>query len=241
MGPEARGAVKVLMKLLDDEPWNMRWLAARALGSIGKEAKSALPRLRESTSDRDARVRIQAVLAMWQIANDKTHVPLLARLLEDESVATREAAAQALTSMGGDAREATPALVKALTDTEPSVKQAAVVAIGSIGPSAKDAAASLRPLLKDADKAVRLHAAFALWQVTGEVKDTLDILRSLVSDPNLQVAAIARLGTLGPAARDILPDLVTMYREENRAALRRVVGDAIKKIDATLATKLGIR
>ena len=43
------------------------------------------------------------------------------------------------------------------------------------------------------------------------------------------------------SSRDALPDLVTMYREEDGESLRRVLAEAIKKIDPAIAGKLGIR
>jgi HEAT repeat protein len=241
MGAEARGAVKALTKSLDDDVWNMRFLAARALGNIGKEATSAVARLGSATSDKMVQVRIQSALAVWQIAGETKYVPLLARALEDESVAARESACQALTTMAADAKDAVAALTRTLADKEPTVRQGAIVALGSIGPAARDYAAPLRPLLKDTDKAIRLHSAFALWQITGEPKESTEVLRSLVAEPNLQAAAVAKLGAIGPAARDALPELVTMYREEDRLPMRQKIAEAIKKIDPNLATKLGIR
>ena len=57
----------------------------------------------------------------------------------------------------------------------------------------------------------------------------------------MQIETVQKLGEIGPAAADLLPDLVMMYREEDGEALRQALGGAIKKIDAQLAGKLGIR
>ena len=38
-----------------------------------------------------------------------------------------------------------------------------------------------------------------------------------------------------------LPELVTLYREQDNAAVRRSIGEAIKRIDPALAAKLGVR
>ena len=45
----------------------MRSVAARCLGEIGPLAGSALPRLLKALSDKDARVRIWAVIDLGQI------------------------------------------------------------------------------------------------------------------------------------------------------------------------------
>jgi HEAT repeat protein len=242
IGPDARPAVKALAARLSDEEPAMRFLAARALGGIGKDAHAALPRLRDATADKDTATSIRAALAVWQIGGDARYVPLIAQALEDKRLAMRHGAADALAVIGGDAKGAAGALAKALGDGEPAVRQAAVVALGSIGRAAPQSSVALRPLLRDADKALRVSAAFALWQITGDATESLAALRPLLADAaNLQAAAVAKLGAIGPPARDVLPQLVTMYREEDNPALRGTIAEAIKRIDPDVAGKLGIR
>ncbi len=242
IGPDARSAVKALAaRLTDDEP-AMRFLAARALGNIGKDAQSALPRLRHATGDKDAATRIRAALAVWQISGATKHVPLIASALAEKAPAIRQRAAEALGTIGADAKDAAAALIKTLGDSEPAVRQTAIMALGRIGKAAPASAVALRPLLKDADKPMRVHAAFALWQITGDAKEALGVLRPLLGDASgAQAAAIAKIGAIGPPAREVLPDLVRMYREEDNPALRGTIAQAIKGIDPALAGKLGIR
>lgn len=242
IGPDARPAVKTLAARLTDEEPAVRFLAARALGSIGKDAKGALPRLRDATNDMDVTTRIRAALAVWQIGGDSTYVPLLTAALGDKAPAVRQNAAEALATIGPDAKDAAGALIKVLGDSEPTVRQAAAIALGSIGRAAPQSAAALRPLLTDADKTLRVDAAFALWQVTGDAKEPLATLQPmLMASPDLQAAAIAKIAGIGASARDALPELVRMYREEDSAALRGTIAQAIKRIDPGTAVKLGIR
>ena len=63
----------------------------------------------------------------------------------------------------------------------------------------------------------------------------------LADEDAVQVLAVEKIGAMGPAARDLLPDLVRAYREEDGDAIRRALGEAIKKIDPDLAGKLGVR
>jgi HEAT repeat protein len=242
IGPDARTATTPLTRMLGDEQAILRLFAARALGNIGKDAKSALPRLGNATTDKDVQVRIQAALAVWQIGGQADHVMLIADALREKSLGAREAACQALAAIGPGARDATPALTRALKDPEPVIKQAAALALASIGPPAGAAAPTLRLLLRDEDKALRLHAAAALWRVTGDAKEALAALRpALTDEPRVQAVAVEKLGTMGPAARELLPDLVAMYREEDNVTMRRSIGETIKKIDAAVAAKLGVR
>jgi HEAT repeat protein len=242
IGPDAADAIKGLTKALGDAEPAIRALAARALGNIGKGAKSALPRLADATADQEPQVRIRAAMAVWQVGGETRHVAVLVRCLDEPSVAAREAACRALATMGGEAKDAAGALTKALADKEPTVRQAALIAVGNLGPAAKGAAGALLPLLNDADKTLRLHAAFALWQVTGEAKEPLGVLRPLLAEePRLRGLAVEKIGLIGPAAEAALAELVTMYRQEDGEGLRRVIGEAIKRIDATLAGKLGVR
>jgi HEAT repeat protein len=242
MGTKAEGAVQGLATALRDKEWTVRSLAAQALGNIGKGAKASLPRLYEAADDKETLVRIQAALAVWRIGGETKYVAMLSNALTDASIPVRQAACRALGAMGADAKDAAGALTRTLADNEAILRQWAAEALGNIGPAAKDSAAALRTALKDTDKPVRLSAAFALWQVTGAAKEAREALQAFLSDDGvLQTRAVDRLGDIGPAARAALPELVTMYREEDDEALHRTLAVAIKKIDPTLAGKLGIR
>ena len=68
IGPDAKIAVPILIKALDDEYEGVRRFAALALGKIGPEAEQAVPALIISLrDDRDKDVRSSAAKALGQI------------------------------------------------------------------------------------------------------------------------------------------------------------------------------
>ena len=70
---DAAKIVPVMIECLKDEQGDVRLSAAIGLGAFGVEANSAVPELRAAESDRDARVRRAAGIALTRI--DSTLVP----------------------------------------------------------------------------------------------------------------------------------------------------------------------
>ena len=94
--------------------------------------------------------------------------------------------------------------------------------------------------MEDKDGEMQLHAAFALWQVTGDAKESLKTIEKTLGTEAHYTASIFTLGEMRAAAAPMLPTLVALYREEDVPADRKALAEAIKKIDAKLAKKLGI-
>ena len=64
---EARRALPVLIRALEDKDPQVRSGAAVALGELGSEAASALPALKQALSDKDSQVREAAAKALGKI------------------------------------------------------------------------------------------------------------------------------------------------------------------------------
>ena len=238
LGPAAVPATSALAKAAEHPHAATRQLAIRALGKIGPPAKDALPVLGNRTMDKIAAVRIDAALAYWTIANDTRHVGVLIAALKDDSPNVRDSACQALAAMKAGAKESVGPVAKLLADKE--LRLRAVITLGEIGPPAQVVAPDLKKLLLDKDGETQLHAAFAVWQITGTAKESLDVLEKTLATEAHYTASIVVLGDMGRAAAPLLPTLIALWREEDVAADRRALDDAIKKIDGKLALKLGI-
>ena len=85
--------------------------------------------------------------------------------MEDEYQKVREAAADALSAFGPDAKEAVPALTEALKHKDAGTRWSAVRALGKIGPDAREAIPALTKALKDEDEDVRKEAKAALEKI----------------------------------------------------------------------------
>lgn len=213
---DANPAVQDLIVALDDEDYGVRRYAAEALGSIGKEAKDAVPKLAKLlTKDPNSSVRGSAAEALGNIApNDKTLVPVLNEALTDPAWFVRKGAAVALGNIGADAKEAVPNLHKALKDQNRTLRTWAAIALGNIGTAAKEAVPDLRNALNDENIAVSGNAAEALGNI-GLDEQTAEENRNTIKK------LIETLGRSDP-----------YVRSQAVAALRKIAGNLQEKVKA---------
>jgi HEAT repeat protein len=140
IGPEAKGAVPALEKLLGDEaaPAEARFTAAYALGSIGPEAAAAEPLLRKLADSADDMMATVCVWAALKIKPEDASlfdaaIPKLRRALQREQELARLEAAVALGEIGPRAATALP-MLELLAEEDPSrtVRAAAAEAVRRI-------------------------------------------------------------------------------------------------------------
>ena len=128
----------MLIRLLKNRDEAHRLRAAKALGRLGAEAKSAVPELLISLNDSDADVRRATLKALGLIVGStrvSDAITVLILDLQDADVGFRFRAAKALATYGKDAAAALPALQSALNDPDKDVRRAITDAITIIGGS----------------------------------------------------------------------------------------------------------
>src|SRR5205823_1749196 len=145
-------------------------LAAKALGRIGADAKDTLPKLEAALKDRDARVRVSAALAVYQVDGRTAGLPVLQEALEDKQAHVREQTCAALAALGVRAAPADPGklvdLVAAGLESENAgVRKRAAQVLGEFGAGAKAAVPALLQALRDRENTVREAAAAALRRI----------------------------------------------------------------------------
>jgi hypothetical protein len=123
-------AVSALVQALNHEDYDVRTIAAYALGNIGNEA--AVSALVQALNHEDYDVRTIAAYALENIGNEAA-VPALVQALNDEDYDVRSSAAYALGNIGNEA--AVSALVQALNDEDYYVRRNAAEALGKIASS----------------------------------------------------------------------------------------------------------
>jgi HEAT repeat protein len=191
-----RGAVTALLGSLKDPQPRVRVAAADALASIISSEKSAglidhkaaLVTLMESLSDPDAAVRYAALgpLALVAPASGVDPPQALVDTLKDESAGTRASAVLALASFRRGLDPRIPAMLEMIEkDKDPAVREAFRRSAASIHPPAVTAA--VIPTL-----------IAALRSPDGQVRDM----------------ACRVLMTFGSEAREAIPALIAMAREE---------------------------
>jgi HEAT repeat protein len=104
------------------------------------------------------------------------------------------------------AKEAVPALAKATKDTI-KIRLSAVTALGNIGPEAKDAVPELGAVL---NRVTGEDSKVVLEALTKIGAPSVPVFRKAMKDSNVndRAAAIEAVGKLGPAAKELVPDLI---------------------------------
>jgi HEAT repeat protein len=185
LGPEAKSAVAALTAALKDKDLFVRRFAAQALGEIGPDAKSAVPVLKGLLRDSHKEAQEAAVVALGKMGS--AGVTELALVVRDpgRDAALRRKAAEALGTLGPDAKSAVAALTAALRNGGPGGKGKAARrdmasediraevarALSTVAASSdKAAVAALKEIAegKERNREVKMAAVQAYRKLTGK-------------------------------------------------------------------------
>lgn len=205
-----------LVKQLKSPDADMRRAAAKALAESGADAKPAVAALADALKDKDTYVRRFAAQALGEVGPDaRSAVPALAGALKDDKKQVGEAAAEALGKLGGPG--AVTPLMDAFKDKsrDIAVRRKAVEAVGKLGDDAKPAVQVLADSLKEPGMG------------KGKAKG-----KAMEADRELRNEVVMALANLGPAAKDALPVLKGLDQRQRDRTFRKLVVEAIKKIEA---------
>ncbi len=189
------------------------------------------------------RIRESAALAIGaRYSSGTDSIPALKAALADPEFAVRFAAGKSLVNVGprGSAAnvDTVPVLVEGLQQKAEAVRFEASQTLLSVGPTAKTAVPALKLLLDDPAPGVRFEAALALVGI--DSKDAAGAVPALTeglktSDSHATRAAKA-LGTLGPVAKDAVPELLKKF-DAGAPLLRLSSAEAVARIDPAHAPK----
>ena len=246
--PAAKPAIPALEEGLNDPDQYVRKRASIALQKIDPEnhpeAKPTLQSLIEQLKSADGNTRMSAAFALKELgAGAKAAVPTLVQALQTRSVQTRLpdnrwAMAEALRAIDpGQAPVIVPAMVNDLTDPNVWNRNMAAFVLGEMGSDASDAVSTLLSGLTDQDARVRLACAYALVQVGVSDEATKHQALQILVDglhPKRNIydghTSVSLLGRIGPAAKEAVPALVEMLKENEDAELSKLAREALSKI-----------
>jgi len=194
-------AVPALLERLDSPDRNARVLALSAIGFIGGEAKSAVPRLLSLLND--PHIRLEAASALGGIGPAaRAAIPPLLAGLKDPDPAFRARAAETIGRIGWQrqaaqfstrtvARRSIAPLAAALKDTDPRVRAAAATALRDIGSEAAIRIPDLVLLLCDPVADVRRAALGALPRLDAAATPGPETIGRLLADVDRRVRLAA--------------------------------------------------
>jgi HEAT repeat protein len=262
-GDDASKAVPALISRLEDRDVSPRVKAVIALGLIKwskDDAANVYAALgKRLTNDTQATVRVQAALVL--LAKGKEAKPALHALAlgtdDNLSWEVRKVCVEALVDAGADGKDgpdpkATRALIAVLTKPDPAadVRLEAAVALGEMGRPAdndlRDAAvlALKKATLSDRDKTVVIWSHVSAMALDKVNDDGLKYLAKHFKESEsvkTRVHAIRGLGTVGPGAKDYVPNLIEQLKDKEPSvveaacwAIGRMGQDAGDKAAAAL-------
>ena len=205
IGPEARDAVFLLIRMLDDEREDSREVAVTALGRIGQPAHKVsdimnMTLVPEWESMCEDPVEFEVTVVGKNVA------PYLIAMLTEENPNLRLAAAGALGNIA--APIAVPALIDTLYDEEDFVRGAAAWALGEIGRPAQAAVPDLINMLDDENDSIRRKVVSGLGGIGTPM--VIPILIEALDDDDASVrrAAIHQLCVIREPISTVVPALM---------------------------------
>ncbi|MCH8829201.1 MAG: HEAT repeat domain-containing protein [Planctomycetes bacterium] len=217
----------------------LRGDAIDAIGRIGSPASSAIRRLIGLTGsgNEDHRRKAARALGKMRRSADDVLVPLAELLVDDDSPAVCDAAADALADVG---TPALPLLLKLLENDVEEVRRRAARAVGNIKDQSFDASArntaqkALDEALDDEDSWVRMNAIESLWKISGKADVVVPALIEELKNPDRQIRikAYRFLRKLGSKAASAIVPLKKLLQHEE-AYVRSVAARALRSIAAS--------
>lgn len=227
-------AIPALVEALEDKDATVRNRAALTLVSLGRNPQGLLPVLTlglnlertvpvliAALDDKDEDVRYGAVQALGHLGQSlPAAVQALIASLKSRYANVRSGAAEALGNIGKDAPTVTPALIDALKDEDPAVRRAAVEALGSFGRDASPAVPYLTAIVKETvgESEPEYPLAYFATETLKKIgRAAVPALMLALHNNNAEVRheAIQALGDLGKDAREAIPVLMPLLRDEN--------------------------
>lgn len=215
IGSIAAQSTPALMNILQSDSSEVKVAALNAIGQMGAFGRSNPKLVIEHLQNFDATVRQAAAEACGNLIIKDSGSSLL-KLLNDESLLVRHAAAKALGKLG----IASPGVVKALLEQigrEPQMVGSSVLALGRIHAPSEVVFAAFDKLSKNESSEVRKAIAFALGRIKGPAGERVALLRGLLKDSErlVRIEAVLALGALGILGQEAAPQLYTVLTGED--------------------------
>ncbi|MEV4233276.1 hypothetical protein AB0J81_40680, partial [Streptomyces bobili] len=184
----------------------------RVLQAWGPAAAPALPEVVALLGDaRYSGSAVDALVAMGPAA--ASAIPAVRRCTLLDFPVDHRRVAWAVWRLGGD-RDTALRLIGEAVLAEQKPFYAPIVLLSDFGPAAAPYADRVRQLMEHGDTWLRTRAAVALWSITGEPEPSVPVLEEYLTplahgDDSYgsflyALQALARIGTISPAARAIL-------------------------------------
>jgi HEAT repeat protein len=225
IGPDDPQVVSTLVEMVragDSYPCEA---SIRALGRFGRGAAIAVPVLKGRLGDRNARVRLEAARAVWEIENDvRSVLPVVMAALNDGTDPFVQLGSdQLLGTMRNDAALAVPGLIEIFKQQQQPQPVTAAQTGNSIPAFARRAGPPAHWLAerhRQISGALQLGIVKALGEIGPGAAESVPILIATLQDPEPTLAreAARALGKVGPVTLEVVAALLDVLKNRNSLA-----------------------
>lgn len=218
--------VVAMSELGDDDN---RVQAMRIVAEIGPKASPAVPALHDVLKKGDTRLRAEAAMALAEMGPEaKAAFATLIGAARDTNPAVSDPSKKTLAKLARTCpwtKTDLPPVLEAFSEKDPEIQAAALVILRRLGP---DGVAPFAAGLADKKPEVRLATIGTLAKIGGA--PAAAALMPCLRDKTRAVRARAAevMGDLGPLARDAVPDLIEILKEEYPTARAAAVKALVK-------------
>jgi len=219
-------ALPALINAIEDEHSGVREESLKAISSMGREAKSALPKLVEIMSRTKSFHALPYGMAIGKIGGPETKIatrhllilntpkwdkPLLDGYYLSEF--TDRTVKQLIELLKDDSAEVRERSARMLGNLNRSLNRKGTTYLARCDVTAQDLARALRPLLKDREKLVRVRAGGAIATLTP--KAAHDAIPAIIEGLEDEVSAYHATSLLNGVAAEAMPLLIKGLDHEN--------------------------
>ncbi len=228
LGSAASPAIEPLIAAVDRPEPAVQEAAVKAIGRLGEVARAAVPTLAKLLPSTRPPLQVEVATALGAMGSSaREALPGLEQSLASSDPATRTAALTAYARIEPDNSRKVERLKQALDDAAQPVRVAAIGELGKLGRAAEPAAEKLYGLTENSTE--REQALEVLGGM--RIRSVPLLVRAMGnSDPYVRQYAAERLGQLGAAAKDAVPDLRKLL-EDNEDFVKRTARASLREIE----------
>lgn len=226
--PRQKDAMHVLLEALADE--KVRVEAASAIGSLGADAREAVPAL------------VEAMKESWQRVEDAEFLKGLLKRKGIDSDSSERAnwnegyfrvnVVHALERSGVNSESVMEVLLRSLKDSEAWVRSAAANALGKLAEEAREAVPLLLKALEDTDHSVRENAVLALGEIGSGDAKVVRVLVRMLRHPEKRMRANAAEALGNCSLNEEAVEELALALKDPRREVRLQAANALGKLGA---------
>jgi len=232
-GVAAQPCIPDLIQMLRDPDELAQSAAVRAISYIGGDAEVILPAIMPLLQSTGALTRAFAAYTLCHVTGDMgRYLPALIETLAAQDDSARAVAAALIGRLGKSATKALPDLDQALQDHDYGVRISAAKAIWRVSGNASASVPVLRRLLTVGGRGEQIEITGLLTDFGPDAAPVIPELMAALDNPDFLIRrnAARAIASIGPAAKDALPRLQALSKDDPFPSIRKAAVEAVGQL-----------